>query len=239
MVYLFYLDENKPKKFISQKPKLFHLTHKKFRDSQELSKEKDFRKTLNSISQSKRKDFIEDLGDQLKNLKEKKVFSQEKIKKIDKESIEKEKKIEKNEKIIKKLKSEVTFWNNNQNQLNSLKIEGSSNPPRLKRKTKIPKLSESISVPEFIEPANYRKYLEYIDFLSKLCQSNGFTLNQRNEQKPYTAYIAKGNNSDLVKRLMKNKWWWKIIEKPENDTKMINMYWSQFKNNLLRRSYKN
>lgn len=47
----------------------------------------------------------------------------------------------------------------------------------------------------------------YLDFLSKLRQSNGVKLGDFG-LRYFRFYIGSGNNSKLVKRVVKKRWWW-------------------------------
>jgi hypothetical protein len=41
----------------------------------------------------------------------------------------------------------------------------------------------------------------------------------------YRVYIGRGNNSLLVKSLMKRRFWWEIVDSFEDGS--VNLYWSQ------------
>lgn len=52
----------------------------------------------------------------------------------------------------------------------------------------------------------------------------------REECYQYKAYIGKGNNSGLIKRLLKDRGYWTIVEKYSED---VHFVWTQTKNDTL------
>ena len=74
-----------------------------------------------------------------------------------------------------------------------------------------------------------KKLKNFLDFLFKINYSNNiyipFELARPDEAVPkYKAYIGRGNNSLLVKSLIKRRFWWEIVDHPDNS---VNFYWSQ------------
>lgn len=66
----------------------------------------------------------------------------------------------------------------------------------------------------------------YRDFLWKVNFSNNlFVEPEFDNDKPYRVYIGRGNNSMLVRGLMKRRFWWVIVDKPE----CANFSWTQLK----------
>ena len=67
----------------------------------------------------------------------------------------------------------------------------------------------------------------YRDFLWKVNFSNGLYVDGEVElKKPYKVYVGNGNNSSLIKILMKRKFWWVLVDKITND---VNFVWTQLK----------
>lgn len=54
--------------------------------------------------------------------------------------------------------------------------------------------------------------------------------------KPYVIYIGKGNNSTLIKNVVKSRPWWIITE--DKDDPNINMVWTQIRQNEVLADYK-
>jgi hypothetical protein len=74
-----------------------------------------------------------------------------------------------------------------------------------------------------------RKLKNFLDFLFKLNYSNNiyipFELAKPDETVPkYRAYIGRGNNSLLVKSLIKRRFWWELVEQADSN---VDFYWSQ------------
>lgn len=55
-------------------------------------------------------------------------------------------------------------------------------------------------------------------------QSFGVLL-QREEEGKYRFYVGKGNNSNLIKSIMKQRWWWTET----NDVASAHFVWTQLK----------
>lgn len=77
-----------------------------------------------------------------------------------------------------------------------------------------------------------KKLKNFLDFLFKVNFSNNiyvpfdFAKPDETVMYPrYRAYVGKGNNSLLVKSLLKRRFWWEIVETP--DVSDLTFYWSQ------------
>lgn len=67
----------------------------------------------------------------------------------------------------------------------------------------------------------------YRDFLWKINFTNGLFVEPEAEiDRYFKVFIGKGNNSMLVRGLMKRRFWWTIVDKPED----AHFSWSQLKN---------
>jgi hypothetical protein len=86
-------------------------------------------------------------------------------------------------------------------------------------------LNEKLSVQEKIK----EKILNYLDFLWKINYSNGIFIKSQPEETTYKAYIGSGNNSIMVKSILKRRFWWTITDKPEGS----NFVWTQLKVNSI------
>lgn len=64
----------------------------------------------------------------------------------------------------------------------------------------------------------------YRDFLWKVNYSNGLLVEAQDKQ--YKMFLGKGNNSLLIKGLMKRRFWWTIVDKVTDD---VNFVWTQLK----------
>ena len=76
----------------------------------------------------------------------------------------------------------------------------------------------------FIVP--FERY-HYKDFIWKVAFSNGFLLNTLPEDMKVKVYVGQGNNSQLVRSLIKRRNWWTFTEKWEE----ANLVWTQLKIN--------
>lgn len=61
-------------------------------------------------------------------------------------------------------------------------------------------------------------------------------LNDKQDMKPYVLYIGKGNNSTLIKNVIKSRPWWVVTEDKNDPT--INMVWTQLRQNEVLAEYK-
>lgn len=68
---------------------------------------------------------------------------------------------------------------------------------------------------------NYRDFLWKINFSNSL-----FVEPELDGDKPYRVFIGKGNNSMLIRGLLKRRFWWVIVDRPEN----AHFLWTQLKN---------
>jgi hypothetical protein len=53
----------------------------------------------------------------------------------------------------------------------------------------------------------------YQDFLWKVNYSNGLYVKTTDNEVTYRAYIGPGNNSNLVKGILRRRFWWTISDK--------------------------
>ena len=61
------------------------------------------------------------------------------------------------------------------------------------------------------------------DFIDKLNLSNGLIL-QKPKAASYTAYVGRGNNAELIKDIIKKRWWWRVAESGIADADFV---WTQ------------
>jgi hypothetical protein len=54
--------------------------------------------------------------------------------------------------------------------------------------------------------------------------------------KPYVIYVGKGNNSTLIKNIVKNRPWWVVTE--DRSDPNINMVWTQLRQNDVLNEFK-
>lgn len=81
------------------------------------------------------------------------------------------------------------------------------------------------------------RYRQYKEFLGTVNLSNNLRiLNEKIECKPYVIYVGKGNNSTLIKNVIKSRPWWQLTE-DKNDPS-INMVWTQLRQNEVLAEYK-
>lgn len=67
----------------------------------------------------------------------------------------------------------------------------------------------------------------YWDFLFRVNFTNGLYVCSRDEtEKPLKYYVGFGNNSALVKGIMRRRYWWQLVDKITDDT---NFVWTQLK----------
>ena len=76
---------------------------------------------------------------------------------------------------------------------------------------------------------NKEKILNYIDFLWKVNYSNGLFVKSQPEEVVYKAYVGGGNNSLMIKSIIKRRFWWSIADKAEGS----NFVWTQLKVNSI------
>lgn len=69
----------------------------------------------------------------------------------------------------------------------------------------------------------------YRDFLWKINYSNGIFIEPEVElEKNYKVYVGRGNNSMLLKGLLKRRFWWTVADKIDEG---VHFVWTQLKNN--------
>lgn len=73
------------------------------------------------------------------------------------------------------------------------------------------------------------RVLAYLDFLWKANYACGLFVKSQPEEVVYKAYVGSGNNSLMVKAILKRRFWWNIVDKPEG----CNFVWTQLKLNSL------
>lgn len=77
--------------------------------------------------------------------------------------------------------------------------------------------------------SNRNKFEIYKDFLWKINFSNGLYIRIKDEiESPYKAYVGAGNNSMIIKGILRRRFWWQFVEKLGDDT---NFVWTQLKVN--------
>ena len=77
--------------------------------------------------------------------------------------------------------------------------------------------------------------MSYHDFLWKINYSNSLYVKPSEQETVYKAYIGFGNNSNMVKSILKRRCWWTVTDKVEGS----NFAWSQLKINTIFREYQN
>ena len=69
----------------------------------------------------------------------------------------------------------------------------------------------------------------YHDFLWKINYSNGMYIRASDQETTYRAFVGFGNNSNLIKSILKRRYWWTLVDKPEG----CHFAWSQLKINSI------
>lgn len=62
-----------------------------------------------------------------------------------------------------------------------------------------------------IQEKNKEKILFYVDFIWKINYANGLFVKSTPEDTIYKAYVGPGNNSNMVKSILKRRFWWNIV----------------------------
>lgn len=62
---------------------------------------------------------------------------------------------------------------------------------------------------------NQQLFLLYHDFLWKVNYSNGLYVKPPQNEVSYRAYVGPGNNSDLIKKVLRVRGWWTLSNDPE------------------------
>jgi len=84
---------------------------------------------------------------------------------------------------------------------------------------------------KIIDPELQKKLEEYTSFLLKINFSFGIVIKQDpNKMAMYKYYVGAGNNSVLIRNLMKQRWWWIQTENIDS-MKDLNFMWTQKKSN--------
>ena len=74
-----------------------------------------------------------------------------------------------------------------------------------------------------------QKLLYYQDFLWKVNYSNALYVKIPDNNITYKAYVGPGNNSTLIKSVLRRRSWWNVVDKMEN----CNFVWTQLKVNSI------
>ena len=67
-----------------------------------------------------------------------------------------------------------------------------------------------------------------------ICMMNRLS-RQEDPATNYKAYVGKGNNSVMVKNILKNRFWWTLVQEPDTE---CNLTWTQGRDQKLIRSMK-
>ena len=71
------------------------------------------------------------------------------------------------------------------------------------------------------------KFDNYKDFIFRVNFTNGLYVKSKQQyEKPLKVFVGFGNNSALVKGIMRRRFWWQLVDKITEDT---NFVWSQLK----------
>ena len=74
-----------------------------------------------------------------------------------------------------------------------------------------------------------KKFEVYKDFLWKINFTNGIYVKLKDTiENPYKIYIGKGNNSNLLRTIVRKRFWWQLVDKINFET---NLVWTQLKMN--------
>ena len=94
-----------------------------------------------------------------------------------------------------------------------------SNPPFGIQKS----LSKNLLILQPFDPAHpeFKRDL-YYDYADKVNLSNGLIVS-KSKQCQYLFYVSRGNNSELIKEILKKRWWWKQAD----TAKEAHFLWSQ------------
>ena len=85
------------------------------------------------------------------------------------------------------------------------------------------------------ELSNPFKEKLYNSVCKMVCEENGFAYKSAPASGfvQYKAFIGKGNNSQCVRQLLKQRWWWQLHDKEEIDG--MNFIWTMWrKNDILK-----
>ena len=74
------------------------------------------------------------------------------------------------------------------------------------------------------------KIENFRDFLWKVNYSNGlYIITPSLIINPYKACVGHGNNSFLIKGVLKRRYWWTFVEKSDSASSEVNFLWTQLK----------
>ena len=65
----------------------------------------------------------------------------------------------------------------------------------------------------------------YWDFIFRVNFTNGLYVCTRDEERPLKFFVGFGNNSALIKGMLRRRYWWQSTDKPEE----ANFIWTQLK----------
>jgi hypothetical protein len=92
------------------------------------------------------------------------------------------------------------------------------------RSMKWPSSNFKVRTKPFLPP--FERYY-YRDFIWKVAFSNGILLQPIPEDSKFKVFVGRGNNSQLVRSLLKRRSWWSFTERWEE----ANLIWTQLKIN--------
>jgi hypothetical protein len=86
----------------------------------------------------------------------------------------------------------------------------------------------NFSLIHLLDP-NKLKHDLYKDFLFKMNFSNGIYVHIHDEiDRPYKFFVGRGNNSAIIKGIMRRRFHWQLVDKITNET---NFVWTQLRVN--------
>jgi hypothetical protein len=87
-----------------------------------------------------------------------------------------------------------------------------------------------------VENPNIMRFNLYKDFLFKVNFSNGVYVRSPDDvERPYKFFVGRGNNSGIIKGIMRRRFWWQLVDKI---TPEVNFVWTQLRVNEFVRSQK-
>ncbi|CAG9318479.1 unnamed protein product [Blepharisma stoltei] len=139
----------------------------------------------------------------------------------------------------KQTKGDKSIYNKVLSNYHDISVEGMQSPKhsraqKLSQKQAKPSISQSkfnsqiiTKVRQISKQIQDAKEILFHSWIKLIQASNGYeSLNQGHV---YKYFIGKGNNSALVDRLMKQRWWWIRVDSPTN----ANFIWTQLKQPLV------
>ena len=99
----------------------------------------------------------------------------------------------------------------------------------LKENSQIPRKKQKKSPKNAIKLEKERDFAKRLDFYKDFLQKINLSNRQivKSIKFPYKIYVAKGNNSELIRNIIKDKWWWTSVEILDEN---VNFLWTQLKN---------